>query len=146
LRLAQDEFNQFHDYEHLPGILLVALRLGMGAIFAVGLRSTIKLQPEPRVHAFLTRLGVLGTAYFVAFPTLVACMVFVSPLNRHRFVAIGSLLIQSQTLLLMGWQFMRDESEYSPSLPSAPLTSSSPKHVASWRRSSCDSSLLAAKL
>merc|ERR1711937_274592 len=113
-RQYKDDFNQFRDYEHLPGKLVLMLRLVMWSFFwygtTVSLASTSR---EERVRSFVGKLRGLGSLYFLAFPALVVVAGFLSPLHRHPTVQCGSLMIQSQTLLLIGWQIMRPDSEYS---------------------------------
>ena len=112
-RRYEEDFNSFHDHEHWPGAMLMLLRCGLTALFAVGISATIRHCPrDAPVSKFLRFLRVVGMAWFLAFPLLVCLSLFVKPTNRHTVVTSGAILGQSSALGLMLHSFLSNSSQY----------------------------------
>eukprot|EP00667_Euglena_gracilis_P011494 EG_transcript_11731 len=110
-RQYEDDFTQFHDYEHNPGYGLLALRVLSCVAFWIGTMGTIRSSRNADVASFLGRLTFIGTAWFLAFPILVISTSFMAPYNRHAVVAGGSIVLQSAALALFLKLFL-SHSEY----------------------------------
>ena len=72
-RRYEDDFNQFHDFEHWPGFCLMAIRLALCALFLVGGLSTIRNTNMESLKAFMLKLLALGALWFLAMPCMVRC-------------------------------------------------------------------------
>jgi hypothetical protein len=106
----EDDFNQFHDHEHLPGYLLMLLRVVMCIVFQIGITST-KKNVGGAVSRFLLQLQICGTLWFLGFPCLVFVSGYFAEYLRHRIVTGGSLLCQASALGYMAYLFLF-KSEY----------------------------------
>jgi hypothetical protein len=106
----EDDFNQFHDHEHLPGYLLMLLRVLMCVVFQFGIIST-KKNVGGAVSRFLLQLQICGTLWFLGFPCLVFVSGYFAAYLRHRIVTGGSLLCQAAALGYMAYLFLF-KSEY----------------------------------
>lgn len=95
----EDEFNQFHDYEHWPGYCLMAYRVLLGLLFVVACSRTLQ-EVHGTTQIFLWFLRIFGLAYFLTFPVVVLAASFFPAYNRHAIVSSVSILIQ--TLALAG--------------------------------------------
>ena len=51
-RRYEEDFNHFHDHEHWPGLALLAIRLGLCALFAFALRRSLSLERQPEVKCW----------------------------------------------------------------------------------------------
>ncbi|KAK3280944.1 hypothetical protein CYMTET_11235 [Cymbomonas tetramitiformis] len=111
-RKYEDDFNQFHDFEHPPGYALMAVRVTLCLLFVLGVYGTIKGNLGEKVKSFELKLLVLGVVWFLAFPFLVVVLTpILEPYNRHPAVTGGSIVLQSVALGLMSTLFLQN-SEY----------------------------------
>ena len=106
-RAYEDDFNQFHDMEHLPGHLLQFFRIALCGVFWMGLSGSMKHNANKEIGAFLNQLACFGTLWYLAFPLLVFYSgMFVAPHNRHRVVTVGSIVCQSAAIALLSHLFL----------------------------------------
>jgi hypothetical protein len=106
-RSYEDNFNQFHDEDHLPGHLLQLLRVVLCVLFWAGLSSTMKSHTNKDIAVFLRQLLVFGTLWYLAFPVLVVYSnSFVAPANRHMVVTVGSITCQTVAIALLSVLFL----------------------------------------
>jgi hypothetical protein len=106
-RAYEDNFNQFHDEDHLPGHLLQMMRVVLCVLFWAGLSSTMKSHTNKDVAVFLRQLLVFGTLWYLAFPVLVMyCNVFVAPFNRHMVITVGSIMCQTVAIASLSLLFL----------------------------------------
>ena len=106
-RMYEDDFNQFHDMEHLPGHLLQFFRIALCGVFWLGLSGSMKHNANKEIGAFLNQLACFGTLWYLAFPLLVFYSgMFVAPHNRHRVVTVGSIVCQSAAIALLSHLFL----------------------------------------
>ena len=110
-RAFEEDFNNFHDFEHWPGMALIGMRVALCALFVFALRRSIRLGGEKEVLSFLSRLRLLGCIWFLCFPGVVACATVLPPYRRHQLVAGGAIALQSAALMLLSTLFMQ-RSEY----------------------------------
>jgi len=111
-RQFEDDFTQFHDYEHSPGYALLAIRVMLCLGFWTGTIGTIRSSRNAEIASFLGRLAFLGTAWFLAFPILVASTAYLAPYNRHATVSAGALVLQSAALGLFLYLFLNHSQYY----------------------------------
>lgn len=97
-RAFEDDFNQFHDHEHWPGMALVGIRVLLAGIFALGSASTMKLLSDPDAQKYMKQLAILGGAWLLAFPACVISARLLPAYRRHGFVSMASLLLQTVAL------------------------------------------------
>mmetsp|Transcript_5992 Transcript_5992/g.10373 ORF Transcript_5992/g.10373 Transcript_5992/m.10373 type:complete len:503 (+) Transcript_5992:280-1788(+) len=108
-RRYEDDFNQFHDFEHPPGHALMGIRVLLWALFFLGGLGTIKncQAAQDKLKRFMWQLLGAGSVWFLTFPVLV---IFVAPLvepyNRHPLVTGGSIVLQSVALGLISSLFV----------------------------------------
>jgi len=105
-RKYQDDFSQFHDFEHLPGYLLIMFRFGQWVLFLYGLLSTKKRSTEESVTGFLVQLATFGTLWFLTFPAVVIISTTFPPYLRHSIVTGTAVVMQCVALMLLGKLFL----------------------------------------
>ena len=110
-RAFEEDFNNFHDFEHWPGMVLIGMRVALCALFVFALHRSFRLEQQKEVLSFLSRLRLLGCIWFLCFPGVVACAVMLPPYRRHQLVAGGAIVLQSAALMLLSTLFMQ-RSEY----------------------------------
>ena len=92
--------SSFSDYEGLPGVLLLACRLGLFAWFVVGMRDLEK-GTGGQQRLFIGYFGLVGTGYFLSLPLLVVGSWALPDYYRNLMVITGSLTIQALTFALL---------------------------------------------
>lgn len=111
-----EDFSKFHDYDSVPGKLLVLLHFLLGVFFSISMVRTLRhprLKGKYDLQLFLRRLLLLGSIYFLCFPLWVfIAQTMVAHYNRHRVVSGGVLLVQTLCLLLLANQFTSNSSQY----------------------------------
>lgn len=114
----EDDFTKFHDHESGPGKILVTFRLVLGILYIFCFRATVAAQAAKGIGGgnlgtFLKKLMLFGAIWFLSFPALVFSA-GMYPLHwRHRYVAGGTLIIQSICLVGLANQFLSGSSTYS---------------------------------
>lgn len=116
-RFYKDDFAQFHDLEHLPGYILISIRMLMGIFFFVKISALIKNQSSENsanenICLFLKKLRWQGTMYFLSFPLLFAVATFLPIYARHPFVSGGTLFLQCVALMGLMTMFLDESSLY----------------------------------
>mmetsp|Transcript_13834 Transcript_13834/g.44497 ORF Transcript_13834/g.44497 Transcript_13834/m.44497 type:complete len:473 (-) Transcript_13834:106-1524(-) len=111
-RRYEEDFNHFHDHEHWPGLALLAIRLGLCALFAFALRRSLSLERQPEVASFLRRLLVYGLCWFLCLPLLVLLAALLPPYRRHQLVAGGAIVLQAAALALLSRLFVTSSEFY----------------------------------
>lgn len=106
-----DDFNQFHDFEHTPGFLLMGLRLLLALVFVYGIRVSLTSTPHVMLVDFLVRLRIVGLAWFLVVPVLVLATSLAPAYTRHQIITAGGLTVQIGALLIMSQEFLT-KSEY----------------------------------
>jgi len=110
-RRYEEDFDSYHDFEHLPGKLLILIRLGLCALFMFALRRSRRVERQREVLGFLQQLTWFGSLWFVGLPLLVLFAFVLPPYRRHQVVAGGSIFVQAGTLVLLSALF-REGSYY----------------------------------
>ena len=110
-RRFEEDFNNFHDFEHWPGALLVAIRMALCALFLWALRRSQRVERQREVLSFLSKLMTFGSIWFLCLPFLVLLALSLAPYHRHQLVAGGSICMQAVALGLLSTLFL-EGSEY----------------------------------
>jgi hypothetical protein len=110
-RKYEEDFNNFHDFEHWPGVLLLVIRLGLCALFLWALRRSQRVERQREVLGFLSKLMAFGSVWFLCLPVLVVLALAAAPYHRHQLVAGGSICLQAISLALLSTLFL-EGSEY----------------------------------
>ena len=111
-RTFEEDFNNFHDLEHWPGLILVGIRVALAGLFGWAIQRSLSKQSDPEVDRFLMRLRLHGSCWFVASPILVMMAVALPPYRRHQLVAGGTIFFQSLALVMLSSLFVRDSEYY----------------------------------
>ena len=110
-RRYESMFNSFHDHEHLPGFLLVFIRLVHAAVFVVGGRTAIAAADvDRRAKNFIRNFRVVGLLWLISFPAVVFMARFMKKLWQKRFVAAGCVTLQTLGLCGLASLVLLDDS------------------------------------
>ena len=102
-RTYNDDFDSYHDLEHLPGKLLMGLRVVLGIIMVAAAIQTKSACP-PSLGKFYTILSLVGTLWFQGLPLVTwLCTRFVPYYLRHPAVTLYGSVCQTAALLLLAW-------------------------------------------
>jgi hypothetical protein len=103
-RTYNDDFESYHDLEHLPGKILMFMRLILGfLLLAATMQTRLKCNVQ-QLKAFYVKLAIFGFCWFQSLPLLtVICNVFVPYYLRRPAIAISCALLQSSSLVILAW-------------------------------------------
>lgn len=102
-RVYNDDFDSYHDLEHLPGKLLMLMRLGLGVIFLGGCSQT-RMRCPTSLHGFYLKFAIVGTLWFWSLPVLTWIVnTVVSYHLRHFTVGVWGAASQSSSIVLLSW-------------------------------------------
>jgi hypothetical protein len=104
-----EDFASFHDHEHLPGYLLIALRLLLCVIFFLGCSASMAScngSGSVEMASFYSNLRIVGTVWFLAFPVTVVLASLLSPYHRNSFVEGSNVILHLSTMTIMLYQTM----------------------------------------
>ena len=103
-RTYNDDFESYHDLEHLPGKILMMIRIVLGLLLlAVAMRTSLQARVK-QLQSFYQKLAILGFAWFQSLPFVTwMCNTFVPYYLRHPAVFMWSALLQSSSLVLLAW-------------------------------------------
>ena len=111
-RRYEEDFNHFHDFEHLPGLALLSLRLGLCAVFCWATARSSARETQREVVAFVRQLRWFGATWFVGLPALVLLARVLPPYRRHQLVAGGATFVQAASLALLSALFAEGSHYY----------------------------------
>jgi hypothetical protein len=113
-RKYEDDFSTFHDHDHWPGQVHVALRLAAAGVVAKGARGAWRRsqgdlsdalggsEAGAGSSALLVRFAALGAAWLLSFPVVVLGVApLLPPTHRHCCVTAATLLCQGSALAAM---------------------------------------------
>ena len=104
-RIYDDDFDCYHDLEHLPGQILFLLRAFLGLLMMLGVAS-LQRTCSPNLARFLHKFGLIGLAWFVSLPAIAITSSHLVPsYRRHQVVSLWSTLVQFTSLTSLAWLF-----------------------------------------
>jgi hypothetical protein len=102
-RTYDDDFDSYHDLEHLPGKLLMALRVVLGIIMVAAAVQTKSACPAS-LSGFYSVLSLVGTLWFQGLPLVSwLCSRFVPYYLRHPAVTFYGSVCQTIALIMLAW-------------------------------------------
>lgn len=113
-RIYNDDFDCFHDLEHLPGKLLLIFRMVLAIIFLASTAALKQHVHAPNLSKFLHFFSLIGFSWFLSLPSL-ALLISSKPLGiplhrRHPIMTVLSMGLQVVSLMSLGWLFTATES------------------------------------
>ena len=98
-RSYNDEFDTFHDFEHIPGKVLMLFRLACGICFWFSASNIITLQYNVgEMASFLLKFRLLGLLWFLSLPIVVLLAPLWAEYLRHWWIAGATMLFQTLAL------------------------------------------------
>lgn len=110
-RVTDNEYTRFHDYENWSGIIIIVLRLCTFAFWLYLYSETVKTSAGEEL-VFYKRFKILCLIYFLSFPILVIVNIWVAPYLRHKVITIGTLVLQTVTIMILARLFTNKSSKY----------------------------------
>ena len=111
-RMYNDDFDSYHDLEHLPGKLLMLNRIILGVCMMACCLST-RMRCTPSLRSFYLQLTVIGTLWFLSLPILILIVNSLVPYHmRHRAVGIWGGILQTSGILLLSWLVTSHSTSY----------------------------------
>jgi len=117
-RLYDEDFDCYHDLDHLPGKLLFLLRFLLGIGFLGGI-TTIRTTNSTRyvsqnLRKFFTQFAIVGIVWFLSLPTVAYILSasgsstngIVPPYRRHQFLSTLAIILQFASLTALSWLFL----------------------------------------
>lgn len=106
-RVYNDDFESYHDLEHLPGRILMWTRVTTGLLFLVAVRQTVS-SAHNKFSVALTKFynvfSVAGFFWFQSLPFLTWwCHWAVPYYLRRPYVFAGSAFLQSGSIVILAW-------------------------------------------
>jgi len=113
-RINDEDPTKFHDYENIPGYIIMSFIMIFYALFAYFVYSTYhKPDSSSDRRNFYKRFSVFGTIYLLALPLIVfISSVFVAPYVRNKVIILGTLAIQIGTMITLTYLLGSKKSKY----------------------------------
>lgn len=111
-RMYNDDFDSYHDLEHLPGKFLMINRICLGVcMMACGISTRMRCPPSLR--PFYTMLTAIGTMWFLSLPILTWIVNTMVPFYmRHRTVGVWGAVLQTSGIMLLSWLVTSHSTSY----------------------------------
>ena len=111
-RMYSDDFDSYHDLEHLPGKFLMLNRIILGVCMVACCIST-RMRCPPSLRPFYMQLAVIGTIWFLSLPILTwVANTSVPYYMRHRAVGVWGAILQTSGILLLSWLVTSHSTSY----------------------------------
>ena len=111
-RMYNDDFDSYHDLEHLPGKLLMWMRMALGLCLIICCFQTRSRCPVS-LHSFYFKLAFVGTLWFQSLPVLTWVCNWMVPYHlRHFTVGVWSAALQTSSIVLLSWLVTSHSTSY----------------------------------
>jgi hypothetical protein len=111
-RIFNDDFDSYHDLEHLPGKLLMLFRVVLGLGMVICCIQT-RLRCPASLRNFYLYLGIVGTLWFQSLPVLTWIVNTGVPYYlRHRAIGIWGAILQTSAIMLLSLLATSHKSSY----------------------------------
>jgi hypothetical protein len=110
-RVTDDSYYKFSDYEGVPGILLIILRLGMWVWFFMNIRQQLS-ETQGQVAGFVFNFSIVASLYFLGVPILAIVSWLFRTYWRQKIITIGNLIIQTGIFFLLTYLFSEKSTYY----------------------------------
>lgn len=111
-RTYNDDFDSYHDLEHLPGKLLMLFRILLGLGLLICCFQT-RLRCPASLRSFYMQLAVVGTLWFQSLPVMTWTVNTFIPFHlRHRSVGLWGATLQSSAIMLLSLLVTSHSSAY----------------------------------
>jgi len=113
-RINDDDPTKFHDYESIPGWIIMAFKLIFFFVFIFFAHRTYSnAGNNAEKKEFFVRFSILGTIYLVALPIIViTSTMFVAPYVRNKVIVLGTLTLQIGASIIMTYLLSSKKSKY----------------------------------
>lgn len=102
-RMYNDDFDSYHDLEHMPGKLLMALRILLGLCLVICCFQTKQRCPAS-LQSFYLKLTIVGSLWFLSLPVLTWIVnTAVAYHLRHRTIGVWGAGLQTSSIALLSW-------------------------------------------
>ena len=101
-RTYNDDFESYHDFAHLPGKILMFIRIVLGLLLlAVTMRTHLQAKVK-QLQDFYLKMAILGFLWFQSLPFVTwACNTFVPYYRQHPTVFLWSAILQASSIILL---------------------------------------------
>lgn len=101
-RTYNDDFESYHDFDHLPGKILMLMRIVLGLLLlAVTMRTHLQAKVK-QLQDFYLKMAILGFLWFQSLPFVTwACNTFVPYYRQHPTVFLWSAILQASSIVLL---------------------------------------------
>jgi hypothetical protein len=104
-RIYNDDFDSYHDMDHLPGQILLFIRIVVGILFISAVHHTAS-SPKcpPALASFYRMYGIIGLLWFWSLPLWVfVCHVFLPYYKLQPYVFGGCCVLQCLSQVVLAW-------------------------------------------
>eukprot|EP00534_Pseudo-nitzschia_fraudulenta_P004395 CAMPEP_0201128934 /NCGR_PEP_ID=MMETSP0850-20130426/35278_1 /ASSEMBLY_ACC=CAM_ASM_000622 /TAXON_ID=183588 /ORGANISM="Pseudo-nitzschia fraudulenta, Strain WWA7" /LENGTH=453 /DNA_ID=CAMNT_0047398273 /DNA_START=81 /DNA_END=1442 /DNA_ORIENTATION=- len=111
-RMYNDDFDSYHDLNHLPGKFLMLNRIILGVCMMACSLST-RMRCPPSLRSFYMKLTLIGTTWFLSLPLLTLIVNTLVPYYmRHRAVGVWGAVLQTSGIVLLSWLVTSHSTSY----------------------------------
>lgn len=105
------EHHKYHDFEGIPGLLLILIRLGIFGFFLYTVKNTMAVVARKNI-AFMKGFIISGSLYMLAFPFFWFISYMLNPHMRLKFIVFGNLTVQMVATIILMNQITKKGSKY----------------------------------
>ena len=108
-RTYNDDFDSYHDLEHLPGRILLIFRFVLAILFLMA-TATLKAKCHSQsLSKFLHSFSLIGASWYISLPSLALVvssrLVNLPAHRRHPIMTMLSMVLQFFSIVSLAWLF-----------------------------------------
>jgi len=117
-KINNEEHTKFHDYESLPGWIIIVLKfIFFGIFWYFGKETLNKLENDGKDDVdkidLVKRILFWGSVYLLSFPIIViTTSIMIEPYLRHKVITVGSIILQVIVSMILTYLFSSKRSQY----------------------------------